>query len=113
MNDGTLRWVQPPTRYNALGIIRWDAAGEEGWDVWDDRERVTLAQLETLASLPQTDAAAPVTGASSGRATFVALGFVSLLGAIGAMHISRRRPPMRRRPGTLPGAAAEVSNRPV
>jgi hypothetical protein len=49
MRSGDLRWVQPPTRYNAVGVIE---AKSSRWE----REHVTLSQLRALAAMPPTDA---------------------------------------------------------
>jgi hypothetical protein len=63
MREGGHEWVQPPTRYHAVGVI--DPGPSDG--PWDERERVTVAQLRNLASLPQTDVA-PVGPPAHGEA---------------------------------------------
>jgi hypothetical protein len=51
-----INWHQPPTRYNAMGVI----AAEEPSAEWGaDRERVTLSQLRNLAALPAADTLGP------------------------------------------------------
>lgn len=57
MRSGNVKWIQPPTRYNAMGVIK-GPGGSQGTNGY--RERVTLAQLRSLAALPQTDTAAPM-----------------------------------------------------
>ncbi len=47
-------WIQPPTRYNAVGVIK-GPGGNYGTGRY--RERVTLRQLKSLAALPTTDTA--------------------------------------------------------
>lgn len=56
MRNGDVKWIQPPTRYNAMGVIK-GPGGSQGTHGY--RERVTLAQLRSLAALPQTDTATP------------------------------------------------------
>lgn len=53
MQAGEVTWNQPPTRYNAMGVL---SAMEPSPDWGIERERVSLAQLRALASLPTTDA---------------------------------------------------------
>lgn len=43
--NGNLHWIQPATRYNAMGVLRAVLPG---------RERVTLRELRDLAALPET-----------------------------------------------------------
>lgn len=49
-------WYQPPTRYNAIGVLR-ALEPSEGWG--EERERVTLGELRRLVDLPQTDVLSP------------------------------------------------------
>jgi hypothetical protein len=63
-------WIQPPTRYNAVGVIE-GPGGNYGTGRY--RERVTLSQLRRLASLPQTDTADPVPGRSGGAGSILML----------------------------------------
>jgi len=56
MRAGDEAWTQAPTRYSAVGVVK-GPVGIYGTDTY--RERVTLRQLEHLASLPPTDAAVP------------------------------------------------------
>jgi hypothetical protein len=51
MREGGHEWVQPPTRYHAMGIV---APGPSD-GLWEGRERVNVDQLRALAWLPQTD----------------------------------------------------------
>jgi hypothetical protein len=57
MRDGDLAWVQPPTRYNAVGVIMTTEPYDPDMSPWNDREPITLAHLRSLAALPMTDAA--------------------------------------------------------
>src|SRR5699024_7637177 len=54
MRNDDYEWIQPPTRYHAVGVIK-GPGGDQGTD--RHRERVTVAQLQRLASLPPTDTA--------------------------------------------------------
>jgi hypothetical protein len=56
MHDNGISWEQPPTRYNAMGVLIAKGASD-GWGL--ERERVRLKQLERLAALPATDTASP------------------------------------------------------
>jgi hypothetical protein len=58
MREGGLEWIQPPTRYSAVGVIIGTSSTAS--DTWQQREIVTLQELRDLASLPPTDTMAPV-----------------------------------------------------
>jgi len=88
MRDGDVEWVQPPTRYNALGVIKWNAPGQEDNEIWQERQRVSLSQLRSLASIPQTDAA-HVTVVWNRSAVLLAAGLAALL--IGLRRFRARR----------------------
>jgi len=76
MEHNRSRWVQPPTRYNALGVI----TGSESDPLYGTRrERVTLAQLQHLASLPPTDTLGPPSVDSADPRLPVAASIVGLL----------------------------------
>jgi hypothetical protein len=68
-------WVQPLTRYNAVGVIR-GPGGDYGTNQY--RERVTLRQLRHLASLPQTDTSGPVAPKSGGTSLLLVAGLIGL-----------------------------------
>ncbi len=70
MRDGDQTWIQPPTRYNAVGVIRTTEQFDEDMSPWHDREPVTLRQLRSLASLPMTDTIQPARD-SSDRAPII------------------------------------------
>lgn len=53
MQNQQFRWRQPPTRYNAVGVIN-GPGGDAGTSHY--RQPVTLERLRVLAALPQTDA---------------------------------------------------------
>lgn len=57
MSANREEWIQPPTRYSAVGVIK-GPGGNNGTGGY--RERVTLRQLKTLAALPPTDTATPM-----------------------------------------------------
>lgn len=50
MKSGNREWIQPPTRYNAMGVIRPGPFA----DSWPERELVTLERLRYVASPPPT-----------------------------------------------------------
>lgn len=52
MQANGVSWDQPPTRYNAMGVLIAKPPSP-GWGA--ERERVTLPQLIRLAGLPATD----------------------------------------------------------
>jgi hypothetical protein len=54
MSENGTTWIQPPTRYNAVGVIK-GPGGNAGTYFY--RQPVTLRQLRFLASLPPTDTA--------------------------------------------------------
>ena len=89
MTSGDITWFQPPTRYQAVGVIHADAGRSEDYP-WSAREVVTLAQLQHLASLPQTDA---VDG-SHDRPGEVALLIVAGIGGL-LLGLRRFRDPAR------------------
>ncbi len=63
MTEQGYAWIQPPTRYHAVGVIQ-GPGGNQG--TMHYREPVTLQQLRALAVLPMTDArAAAVTPSPS------------------------------------------------
>jgi hypothetical protein len=66
MQNLQYKWVQPPTRYNAVGVIR-GPGGNAGTS--DYRQPVTLRRLRALAALPQTDTADPASSSPSGSGT--------------------------------------------
>lgn len=68
-------WIQPPTRYNAVGVIT-GPGGDFGTDGY--RERVTLRQLRDLASLPPTDTADPAPVAPSATSLLLVAGLLGL-----------------------------------
>jgi hypothetical protein len=70
MKDGDQTWIQPPTRYNAMGVIRTSEPFDPDMSPWHDRERVTLRHLRGLVSLPMTDTVQPAHD-SSGRTPFI------------------------------------------
>ena len=52
MKNDQYEWIQPPTRYNAVGVIE-GPGGNAGTDHY--RQPVTLERLRFLAALPPTD----------------------------------------------------------
>lgn len=78
MRDSDVEWTQPPTRYNAVGVIKWNAPGHDDVEIWQQRERVSLSRLSTLASLPPTDAV----DRERSRSNWSALLFATGLGAL-------------------------------
>lgn len=56
-------WLQPPTRYNAMGVLVSEEIEEPG----RQRERVTLSQLQALAAMPVTDTTAAAQGSQPAR----------------------------------------------
>jgi hypothetical protein len=84
-------WIQPPTRYHAVGVIK-GPGGTFGTGAY--RERVTLRQLRALASLPPTDTVDPMAADrvpldSGARSMLVAAGLVGLW--LGWRRFSARR----------------------
>jgi hypothetical protein len=75
MKDGDREWIQPPTRYNAVGVIK-GPGGSQGTSLI--RERVTLQQLRYLATLPPTDTAALTTHGASGTGLLFVAGLIGL-----------------------------------
>lgn len=63
-------WIQPPTRYNAVGVID-GPGGSHGTGGF--RQRVTLRQLRNLASLPPTDTVEHALPKSGGTGTMLLL----------------------------------------
>jgi hypothetical protein len=95
MTEHGVSWIQPPTRYNAVGVL-FGPAGEAEWV----REPVTLPRLVDLATIAPVDAdppAAPSPDASNLLllAAVVGLGIVLLLFATGPW---RRRTASREGP---------------
>lgn len=68
MTEQGYAWIQPPTRYHAVGVIQ-GPGGNQGTSHY--RERVTLERLRALAALPMTDA--PVAAATPGGSPSVAI----------------------------------------
>ena len=89
MTSGDVTWSQPPTRYQAVGVIHADAGRSDDYP-WSEREMVTLAQLQHLASLPQTDALE----ATRDRPGQVALLIVATIGGL-LLGLRRFRDPGR------------------
>jgi hypothetical protein len=91
MRNGDFQWVQPRTRFNAVGVIEASSSRE--------RERVTLRQLQALAALPQTDTdlVPPTSGSTSGPEilTWVA-GLLALLFGVRRFGTHREGTPRRR-----------------
>jgi len=54
MQNQQFKWIQPPTRYIAVGVIN-GPGGNAGTDFY--RQPVTLQQIKFLSALPTTDAA--------------------------------------------------------
>ena len=67
MRDGDQAWIQPPTRYNAVGVVMTTEPYDPDTSPQNDRELITLRQLRLLASLPMTDAAQPLATRRTGR----------------------------------------------
>jgi hypothetical protein len=78
-------WYQPPTRYNAMGVLT-ALEPSDGWG--EEREQVTLAQLRSLAALPQTDVVSSGNEPQEGGA----LALAALAGAVSALFVLVRRP---------------------
>jgi hypothetical protein len=89
MTDGDQTWIQPPTRYNALGVIRTTEPLDEDMSPWHDRERVTLRQLRGLASLPMTDTVQPARDSSNRAPIFLVVGLAAGLLALRRFRESR------------------------
>jgi hypothetical protein len=83
MHENGVTWQQPPTRYNALGIIEGPSYANE-FNL--RREVVTLAQLRALAALPPTDTASvPAVDHSLGGPALA-----GLAGVLAAWAVMRR-----------------------
>ena len=101
MNENGVRWIQPPTRYNAVGVIK-GPGGNAGTSFY--RQPVTLKQIRFLASLPQTDTSEAVNvGVRDGQTP--ALLITGLLGLMAGMYRfgARKRESAGSREG-VPGA---------
>ncbi len=84
MKDGDRTWLQPPTRYNGVGVIWTTQAPDDDVDPWHEREHVTLRQLRSLASLPMTDADKPARESPAGPP-------IALLAGLAAGLLAARR----------------------
>lgn len=86
MRNGDHVWIQPPTRYIAVGVIEGPSGSRDSMVY---RERVTLSQLRYLAKLPQTDTANPLPRGSvpADPAAATVLLIASLIG----LELGRRR----------------------
>ncbi len=89
MSENGVNWIQPPTRYNAVGVL-FGPAGEAEWV----RELVTLPRLVDLATIAPVDADPPAPPSQDGSnlpllAAVIGLGIVLLVLATGRR---RRRP---------------------
>jgi hypothetical protein len=103
MSENGTKWIQPPTRYNAVGVIK-GPGGNAGTDWY--RERVTLRQLRYLASLPATDTADQVSSKPPGQGANLLL----IAGAIGlGLGLRRFRSPGRT--GSAGGAGRRPAER--
>lgn len=89
MTDGDQTWIQPPTRYNAMGVIRTSEAFDPDMSPWNDRERVTLRQLRGLASLPMTDTVQPARDSSDRAPIILVVGLAAGLLALRRFRESR------------------------
>lgn len=78
MQANGVSWDQPPTRYNAMGVLVAKPLSP-GWGA--DRERVTLPQLIRLAALPATDTTSPPIPEQSGAWLWIAI-VAGLLGGL-------------------------------
>ncbi len=92
VTSGGQQWVQPKTRYNAMGVIKAVLRG---------RERVTLEYLRAAAEYPQTDTAELATPRSNGPDTprmvgLLAVGLLTFLFTLRLM--GPRRAPLRHIP---------------
>jgi hypothetical protein len=81
ITDGDQTWIQPPTRYNAMGVIRATEPSDEE-STWHARERVTLPQLRRLTLLPMTDAVQPARDSSERAPIILAVGLATGLLAL-------------------------------
>ena len=105
MSTNGVEWIQPPTRYNAVGVIK-GPGGDAGTDFY--RERVTIRQLRFLATLPATDTAdrvSPSTPASGAN-------LLLIVGAIGlVLGIRQFRPTAGRGRRVAPGGVRRSERR--
>jgi hypothetical protein len=86
MSENGTNWIQPPTRYNAVGVIK-GPGGTAGTDRY--RQPVTLGRLRALAALPPTDTGDPLVRARNGAGS----GPLFVAGLIGlALAMWRFRP---------------------
>ncbi len=91
MSDGDQTWIQPPTRYNAVGVIRTTEPFDPETSPWHDRERVTLQELRGLASLPMTDTVPPAGDSSDRSSIILVAGLAAGLLALRRFRGSRAR----------------------
>lgn len=89
MTDGDQTWIQPPTRYNAVGVIRTTEPFDEDMSPQHDRELVTLRQLRSLASLPMTDTVQPARDSSDRAPIILVVGLAAGLLALRRFRESR------------------------
>lgn len=61
ITENGVSWIQPPTRYTAVGVL-FGPAGELEWA----REQVTLPRLVNLATTAPADAEAPAPSTQAG-----------------------------------------------
>jgi hypothetical protein len=98
MSENGTSWIQPPTRYNAVGVLAGHA--DEAGTEWV-RERVTLPQLLDLApmSLDETDQQAQPSSDGANLLLAVVIGLAVALGGVTVARWGRRVAPsgVRRR----------------
>ena len=91
MQERDQEWIQPPTRYNAVGVLA-GPVGEVGTD--DFREPVTLPRLLDLATIPRLDPDPPPPPSPDGTNLLLLTALIgTLLGTLLALRrstISRR-----------------------
>ena len=96
MSENGANWIQPPTRYNAVGVIK-GPGGNAGTSTY--RQPVTLGRLRALAALPPTDTISPLI--RSPRPSVI---FVLIAGIVGlGLGIRRHRPAADRSRRVAPG----------